>query len=95
MEKKPTKHSDFIKHTSKQPAQSGEEGILNDKASRLSFSSFNVNPPTIKGNVQQPWRNSLNPHCEVITLESGRQIVKFWADKTFRNLFERIAYGDI
>jgi len=47
-------------------------------------------------NIRRTWNKSLNPHCEIVILESGKKIVKFWADKTFRNLFERIAFeGDL
>jgi hypothetical protein len=31
-------------------------------------------------------------HCDILTTESGKQIPMFWADKTFRNFFERSAW---
>ena len=44
-------------------------------------------------NVKRIWKDSLNPHCEIVTMESGKRVARFWADKTFRNLFERIAFS--
>jgi hypothetical protein len=33
-------------------------------------------------------------HCEVRVMESGKQLLMFWRDRTFHNLFERMAFQD-
>lgn len=39
----------------------------------------------------KPYRDWLI-HCDVIVTESGNRIPMFYCDKTFRNLFERVAW---
>lgn len=56
-------------------------------------------PFTVKGlgcnymnDVKRPIMDYLVPHCDRLVLESGCVIYRFYADKTFRSLFERIAF---